>query len=99
MTNFTNKVLIFLKNGMEKTMRSYDRFTNDENEEEDNFDFQKHHTACKQAIVHLESLLKLYERNMALDHEANDKKSDEGKNLQSLIDEACVRIKNDNKKT
>lgn len=98
MTNFTNKVLVFLKNGIEKTMRSYDRFTSCENEEEDNFDFQKHHMACKQAIVHLESLLKLYERNMALDHTGEDKKSDTGKNLQSMIDEACLRINNDNKK-
>ncbi len=98
MTNFTNKVLIFLKNGMEKTMQSYDHFTNDENKESKDFDFQKHHMACKQAIVHLESLLKLYERNMTLDHDDEDKKSDTGKNLQSLIDEACLRIKNDNKK-
>jgi len=91
----TNKVLSFLKSGIEKTMRSYDRYTNSEIKEDEEPDFAKHHAACKQAISHLESLLKLYEQNLMRKDENEDKKSDTGKNLQSLIDDACHRIKND----
>lgn len=98
MTNFTEKILTFLKTSIEKSMKSYDRFTNSDNEEKEGFDFQKHHMACKQGISHLESLLKLYEKNLTLYQDSDDKKSDTGKNLQSMINEACMRIKKDNEK-
>jgi len=92
-----SKVLSFLRSGIEKTMRSYDRYTNAETDEENDPDFAKHHTACKHAISHLESLLKLYEKNIMGEGVEADKKSETGKNLQSMIDDACHRIKNDNK--
>lgn len=93
----TNKVISFLKSGIEKTMRSYDQYTNSKVENDENTDFAKHHAACKQAISHLESLLKLYEKNIIDQTIVEDKNSNPGKNLQSLIDEACKRIKNDSK--
>lgn len=105
MNKLTDKVLAFLKRGIEKTMWSYDRYTNSEMEEDEKKekrDFAKHHAACKQAISHLESLLKLYEKNMApenhKENQGEDKNSGTGNNLRSMMDEACKRIKNDNQK-
>lgn len=95
---FNSKILSFLRTGIEKTMRSYDRHTNAEIEDENHPDFAKHHTACKQAVTHLELLLKIYEKNLALQKDEGDKKSTKGKNMHSLIEEACIRIKEDNDK-
>lgn len=93
MDKITEKVVSFLQDGMEKTMRSYEEFTDLEKDKSKSEEFQKYHMACKQAVSHLESLLALYSKNKLVENEKDYTQKD----IKSLVDEACIRIQNDNK--